>query len=94
MKGQLTKSEVEQMYRTLFERSMDCIYLHDLDGNFLDVNPVGLDLLEYTKAEFLSKNFISFIDKKQRERRHLTTEKRLLKTGTRKALRDIHLIKY
>jgi len=91
MKGKLSKSEVEQMYRTLFERSMDCIYLHDLEGNFLDVNPVGLDLLEYTRAEFLSKNFISFIGKKQREKA-LGNRKEIIKNGYQKNVTEYHLV--
>ena len=91
MEGKLSKSEVEQMYRTLFEGSMDCIYLHDLDGNFLDVNPVGIDLLEYTRAEFLSKNFISFIGKKQREKA-LGDRKEIIENGYQKSVTEYQLV--
>lgn len=91
MERKLSKSEAEEMYRTLFECSMDCIYLHDLDGKFLDVNPAGLDLLEYTRAEFLSKNFIFFIDKKQREKA-IDNRKEIIENGYQKSVTEYHLI--
>jgi len=30
--------EKEEKYRNLFEYSNDCIFLHDLDGNIIDIN--------------------------------------------------------
>ncbi|MHA2094515.1 MAG: PAS domain S-box protein [Candidatus Hodarchaeales archaeon] len=41
----------EEKYRNLFHFSNDAIFLHDLQGKILDVNPKGLDLFGYTKAE-------------------------------------------
>ncbi len=89
--GKLSKSEVEQMYRTLFESSMDCVCLHDLDGNFLDINPAGLDLLGYTRTEFLSKSFISLIDKKQRKKA-LGCRKEIVEKGYQKSVTEYHLV--
>ncbi len=69
--------ESEERYIELFERSLDCIYIHDFEGNFIDANPAALDLLGYTKEEITALNFAS-----------LLSEDELLKQGFN-ALRDI-----
>ncbi len=51
----------EERYRSLFERSLDAVYLHDLDGNFLDANPAALELLGYTKPDLPSLSFASLM---------------------------------
>ncbi|NBD36881.1 MAG: PAS domain S-box protein, partial [Chloroflexi bacterium] len=45
--------ESEQRYRTLFESAGDAVFLHDLDGNFLDVNQVACQRLGYPREELL-----------------------------------------
>lgn len=45
--------EMEARYRALFDRSIHCIYLHDLEGKFLDANPARLALSGYTREELL-----------------------------------------
>ena len=59
--------EKEERFNALFNRSFDCVYIHDFDGRFLDVNPATLDLLGYKREEFDSLNFGSLFDKKQRD---------------------------
>jgi len=49
--------ESEEKYKALFDRSLDCVYVHDFEGNFIDANPAALDLLGYTKEEIPSVNF-------------------------------------
>jgi two-component system sensor histidine kinase/response regulator len=44
----------EEKYSKLFHCSNDAIFLHDLDGNILDVNQRVSDLFGYTKEEILS----------------------------------------
>ncbi len=44
----------EEKYSNLFHQSNDAIFLHDLDGNIIDVNEKTLKLFEYTKPEILS----------------------------------------
>lgn len=39
--------EFFERYEALFERSIYCIYLHDLKGKFLDANKAALNLLGY-----------------------------------------------
>lgn len=49
--------EVEERYRALFERSQDCVFLTDLEGNFLDANHTALELLGYSRDELPSVTF-------------------------------------
>ncbi|MFX1517215.1 MAG: PAS domain-containing protein, partial [Promethearchaeota archaeon] len=44
----------EEKYSNLFQFSNDSIFLHDLEGNIVDVNKKTLELFEYTKPEILS----------------------------------------
>ena len=44
----------EEKYSNLFHFSNDGIFVHDLEGNILDVNQKALDQLGYTKSEMLS----------------------------------------
>jgi PAS domain-containing protein len=57
--------ENDERYKALFERSLDVVYLHDFDGNFLDVNKSALDLLGYSREDIPSLNFASLLDPEQ-----------------------------
>ncbi|HVP35474.1 MAG TPA: PAS domain S-box protein, partial [Terriglobales bacterium] len=57
--------ESEERYKALFERSLDCVYVHDFDGNFLDANPASLNLLGYTRDEIKSLNFSTILSEDQ-----------------------------
>jgi PAS domain S-box-containing protein len=62
------KEEIEERglrYKELFEYSIDCIYLHDLEGNFIDANTAALNLFGYTKEEITSLNFASLLDENE-----------------------------
>ncbi|MDR3577898.1 MAG: PAS domain S-box protein [Anaerolineaceae bacterium] len=56
--------ESEERYQALFERSLDCVYLHDFKGNFIDANPAALRLLGYQREEITSLNFDSLLASK------------------------------
>lgn len=43
----------EEKYRALIMQSADCLILHDLDGNILDVNPWSCNTYGYTRDELL-----------------------------------------
>ena len=43
----------DEKYRALFEKSMDAVYLHDLEGRFIDGNDAMLQLLGCTREELL-----------------------------------------
>ena len=57
--------ESEARYNALFDRLLDCVYLHDLEGNFVDANPAALDLLGYNKEEIPSVNFATLLSPEQ-----------------------------
>ncbi|PKL84303.1 MAG: hypothetical protein CVV24_00395 [Ignavibacteriae bacterium HGW-Ignavibacteriae-3] len=43
----------EQKFKTLFQAAGDAILLHELDGRIIEVNNYAIDLLGYTRKEFL-----------------------------------------
>jgi PAS domain S-box-containing protein len=46
--------ESRQKYGNLFQYSNDAIFVHDPDGNIIDVNQKALDLTGYTRSEVLA----------------------------------------
>jgi PAS domain S-box-containing protein len=63
MNNELT--EIKARYSALFDRSLECVYIHDLEGNYLDANKTLLDVLGYTKEELLTNGFASMISEDQ-----------------------------
>jgi len=57
--------ESDERYRSLFDRSLDCVYLTDFTGNFIDANKAALTLLGYTRNEITSLNFASLLTTEQ-----------------------------
>jgi PAS domain S-box-containing protein len=45
--------ESKQKYSSLFQYSSDAIFVHDLDGNIVDVNQRTLEMARYTRSEIL-----------------------------------------
>jgi PAS domain S-box-containing protein len=56
----LQKSETR--YREIFERALDVIYVHDLYGRFLAMNPAGEQLLGYTQDQFRTMSIAQIVD--------------------------------
>ncbi len=54
--------ENEERYNALYNRSNDFVYIHDLEGNFLDANEATLNRYGYTEEEIPSLNFLSIIE--------------------------------
>ncbi len=50
-----------ERFRALFERSLDCLYIHDFEGNFLDANPAALKLLGYERGELSGLNLFTLL---------------------------------
>lgn len=87
----------EGRYRALFENAKDPIYVHDLSGIYLSVNPAAEKLSGYARDEILGKHFSDFIapeyieqlnaslrKKRQGELTHTTYEVELIaKNGRR-----------
>ena len=77
----------EKKARALFEGIEDVVFVHDLQGNILDVNPAGCRKMGYSRREFLKLNTRDLDDpefaegfedrlRRQVERRHLAFEGR------------------
>ncbi len=64
-KMELAWRESEERFRAIFERSLLCVYIHDLSGRFLAVNETFLHLLGYSREELLSLTWTSLLDEKQ-----------------------------
>ena len=59
--------ESEEKYRALIMQSADCLILHDLDANILDVNPWACSTYQYTRDELLRMK-VSDLDPDYEER--------------------------
>ncbi|MBN1496016.1 MAG: PAS domain S-box protein [Spirochaetes bacterium] len=53
--------ESEERYRALVERSLDLIFIHDFNGNFIDANAAALKTLGYSKEDVKHLNFVSLM---------------------------------
>jgi PAS domain S-box-containing protein len=54
-----------EQFRALSDLKLNCIYIHDMAGNFIDTNDAALKLLGYIKEEIPSINIASLIDEDQ-----------------------------
>ena len=75
--------ESEERYSALFERSLELVYLCDLEGNFVDANHTAVKSLGYTKKDMKSLNFSSLLAEDQLPLA-LETVEEILKTGFQK----------
>jgi two-component system sensor histidine kinase/response regulator len=57
--------EAMDRFNALFDRSLFCVFVHDLDGNFVDANEAALNLVGYTREEIPSLNVGSLISEEQ-----------------------------
>ncbi len=64
-KAEAAIRESEARYNSLFNHSLDCIYLHDFTGNFIDANDAALGLLGYTRDEIKTISFQSLLSEDQ-----------------------------
>jgi PAS domain S-box-containing protein len=46
--------ESEEKFRNLFQKSNDSIFIHDIDGNIIEVNKKALNQLGYRKSEIIN----------------------------------------
>lgn len=58
-KESLRRSELK--YRGLFEKNQGIISIHDIEGNFLDVNEAGLKASGYSREELMNCNLYDLI---------------------------------
>ena len=73
--------EGDLRYRALFESSSDLIYLLDLNGQFVDLNPAALKILGFTKSEMGERSVGDIMDEDQLKSTQGLMEE-INKTGT------------
>ena len=61
MQTEKALQEINDKYSALFDRTIDCVFLNDLKGNFIDANPAALDLFGYAKEEISSLSYASIL---------------------------------
>lgn len=55
-------SQIEERFRLLFDSTADALFLHDLEGRFVEVNQAACDSLGYTKEELLQLPFAAIVN--------------------------------
>ncbi len=73
----------EERYNALYKRSNDFVYIHDLEGNFLDANQATLSIFGYGEEEIPELNFLSLLEESELPRA-LNEIKKLLEKGRQK----------
>jgi len=66
----------QEKYRAIFNHGFNCVYIHDLEGNFLEANDAALKLLGYEREEIFDINFASLIGEDQLLKAFETLEER------------------
>src|ERR1035441_1566438 len=59
--------ESEQRFRDLFEGSPDAVFVEDLTGTVLDINPAACRLHGATRKDLLGKNVVDLVPPERRE---------------------------
>ncbi len=62
-----TKENAEK-YRGIFQHANDAIFLHELNGSFIDYNQKFIDLLGYERAELSSTRLTDYLDPEDQEK--------------------------
>ncbi len=60
--------EREHLYHTVFEASPDAIFIEDLDGNVLDVNPAACRLHGLTRDQLVGKNVADLVPQEHQKK--------------------------
>jgi len=82
--------EAKERYNALFDRTLDCIFFNDLEGNFIDANLASLNLLGYTKEEVPFLSYASILDPEDLPRA-LQMVKDLVTVGPQNELTEFEL---
>jgi len=82
--------DILERYRAIYDRSLVCLYVHDLEGNFLDANQTALNLLGYERQDVFSMNLASFLREDQLQEAFDTLQE-ILRTGKQQKLSRYHI---
>ncbi len=80
-----------QWIKYFFEKSLDCIFINDFDGNFLDANEAALSLLGYSRDEMFSLNYGSLVVQESQLAESFELLNDVIKFGTQKSLLEFEL---
>jgi PAS domain S-box-containing protein len=59
--------KAEKRYSDLFNRITDFIYMHDLDGRFISLNPIAAESLGYTPEKIIGRPLCDFMPEEYRQ---------------------------
>jgi PAS domain S-box-containing protein len=82
--------ETKERFDSLFNRSLDCVYIHDLEGTFIDANPAACELLGYSRKELPTISFSSIVCGDQLVKAEELT-RRIIDIGTHEGLVEYRL---
>ena len=82
--------ESEERYRALYDRSLDCVFVLDFDGKFVDANQAALALLGYARTDISSVNIASLIDERDLSKA-LQNMHEMIQTGFQKEITEYRL---
>jgi PAS domain S-box-containing protein len=82
--------ESEERYSALFDRSLDCVFVNNLDGDFIDANSAALNLLGYKKEDIRSLNYALLLSEEQLSKSVKVLEE-IVETGSQKELLELKL---
>jgi diguanylate cyclase (GGDEF)-like protein/PAS domain S-box-containing protein len=81
---------IKERYDALFNQSIDCIFVVDLEGRFLDGNPKALGLLGFSREEALSSKITDFLSEDQ-FLQFFTLIEDIIKSGVQKNIGEFSL---
>ncbi len=84
--------ESDQRYSALFDQSLESVFISDLEGNFLDANDVGLNLLGYKREEIPYHSFATVVSE-DRLQKAMEKLSEVIETGTMTELVELELKK-
>jgi len=78
----------DERYRALFDHSRDAVYLHDLQGRFIDANAAALELLGYAREDIRSLTFADLVTNPEDLRRAFASLAELLAAGSQQVVAE------
>jgi PAS domain S-box-containing protein len=62
MTGDITeRKQAEDRYRSLFESTIDAVFIGDSGGNYVDVNPAAAEMLGVPREQLIGQHYSNFI---------------------------------
>ncbi|MHC4252331.1 MAG: PAS domain-containing protein, partial [Planctomycetota bacterium] len=77
--------ESEKRYRALFDNSLELVYIHDLEGRFLDANEAALDALGVKRSDIGDTTFADLVEDEGELAKAIEATKEIVATGVQRA---------